>query len=265
MSVRGRLSLLATVALAATVAPIAPAAAAPQAPTCGPTDTAPSYRGDVPSPTEVLGFDLGDREVTSAESDRYLAAVDDASPRVVSGTLATSWQGRPLEYAIVGKPGNVTPAGLARIRAEAVALRDPKTPAEEVRHVLSSSPAILWVTANVHGNEESGTDAALQTLRDLADRDDCAARQILDNALVVILPIQNPDGREADARRNAYGFDMNRDWFARTQPETDGKLAVLNQYPPVLYIDAHEMGGTSYFFPPNADPIYHEITDESVD
>jgi hypothetical protein len=58
---------------------------------------------------------------------------------------------------------------------------------------------------------------------------------------------------------------MNRDWFARTQPETDGKLAVLNQYPPFLYIDAHEMGGTSYFFPPNADPIYHEITDESVD
>jgi hypothetical protein len=88
---------------------------------------------------------------------------------------------------------------------------------------------------------------------------------------VVILPIQNPDGREADSRRNAYGFDMNRDWFARTQPETDGKLAALNEYPPVLYIDAHEMGGTSYFFPPNADPIYHgasmaaEFTERGID
>ena len=32
----------------------------------------------------------------------------------------------------------------------------------------------------------------------------------------------------------------------------------------MLFIDAHEMGSKDYFFPPNADPIYHEITDESV-
>jgi hypothetical protein len=54
---------------------------------------------------------------------------------------------------------------------------------------------------------------------------------------------------------------MNRDWFARTQPETDGKLEVLRQYPPMLYIDAHEFGLQNYFFPPNADPEYHEISD----
>jgi hypothetical protein len=83
--------------------------------------------------------------------------------------------------------------------------------------------------------------------------------------VVAILPTQNPDGRELDTRRNAYGFDMNRDWFARTQSETDGKLEALRDYPPVLFIDAHEMGSKTFFFPPNADPIYHEITDESVD
>ena len=41
----------------------------------------------------------------------------------------------------------------------------------------------------------------------------------------MIIPTQNPDGREADTRRNVYGFDLNRDWFARTQAETDGKLS----------------------------------------
>ena len=102
-------------------------------------------------------------------------------------------------------------------------------------------------------------------LWELADRSDCAAKQILDESLVVLLPTQNPDGRELDTRRNAYGFDMNRDWFARTQPETDGKLEMIRRYPPVLFIDAHEMGGTNnYFFPPNADPIYHETTDQAV-
>ncbi len=81
----------------------------------------------------------------------------------------------------------------------------------------------------------------------------------------MILPIQNPDGREAGTRRNLYGFDMNRDWFARTQPETDGKLEVVRQYPPMLYIDAHEFGLPNYFFPPNADPEYHEIPDTAHD
>ena len=58
---------------------------------------------------------------------------------------------------------------------------------------------------------------------------------------------------------------MNRDWFARTQPETDGKLEVIRQYPPMLFIDAHEFGLSNYFFPPNADPEYHEIPDTAHD
>jgi len=235
-----------------------------EAASCGPFEAVPSFRAEVPKAEDVIGFPLGERDVTTAESDAYLRAVSAASPRVVDGVLARSVQGRELRYAIVGKPGNVTPQGLAGIRRAAARLRDPSTPPAEAAKLAQATPAILWVAGNVHGGEESGTDASLRVLYELADRDDCAARRVLDNAVVVILPTQNPDGREADTRRNAYGFDMNRDWFARTQPETDGKLAALQDYPPVLFIDSHEMGGTSYFFPPNADPIYHEITDESV-
>jgi hypothetical protein len=189
-----------------------------------------------------------------AESDAYLQAVAAASPRVTAGTAAVSWQGRPLRYAIVGKPGNVTPAGLARIRLQTALLRDPRTPAKLAEHLARTTPAILWVAGNVHGGEESGTDGALRVMYELADRRDCAATQILDNAIVVLLPTQNPDGREVDTRRNAYGFDLNRDWFARTQPETDGKLELLRRYPPVLFIDAHQMGRESFFFRPTPTP-----------
>ncbi|MFC6084417.1 M14 family zinc carboxypeptidase [Sphaerisporangium aureirubrum] len=230
-------------------------------PACDPAGTAPVYLNKVPAPASVLGFDLGSREVTSAESDTLLTAIDRATDRVVSGTLATTAQGRPLKYAIVGRPGNVTKSGLAAVEKSIKALREPLTPSVLASLIAAHTPAVLWVTGNVHGNEESGADAALKTLYDLSDRDDCAARRILDNAIVVVLPVQNPDGREADDRRNAYGFDMNRDWFARTQPETDGKLEMLRKYPPQVYIDAHEQGGTAYFFPPNADPIHHEIAE----
>jgi hypothetical protein len=255
----------AAVAVVGLLSPTAAAAAPAATTSCDPTTTPAVYAGQVPAPREVLGFDLGEREVTAAESTTYLDAVAAASPRVVAGTAATSWQGRPLRYAIAGRPEWVTPAGLATLRASTALLRNPATPPGLARALAAATPPILWVSGNVHGNEESGADAALRTLRDLADRTDCAARRILDNAVVVVLPVQNPDGRDADTRRNAYGFDLNRDWFARTQPETDGKLALLNQYPPVLYIDAHEMGGTSFFFPPNADPIYHELPARSVD
>ena len=116
----------------------------------------------------------------------------------------------------------------------------------------------------MHGDEPSGTDASLRLLRDVVDRTDCAARAVRRGAVVAVLPTQNPDGRRMHTRQNAYGFDLNRDWFARTQPETDGKLRALRRFPPALYLDVHEMGGTSYFMPPNADPIHHEITDRST-
>jgi hypothetical protein len=232
---------------------------------CDPIQTPPSFRSEVPTAQQVLGFPLGSQEVTSAESNAYVDAVDAASPRVISGTAATSWQGRPLRYALVGNPGNLSRNGLPHIQAALRALMDPATPAGEAGQLARGTPAILWLMGNVHGGEESGTDAELRILYELADRDDCAARQILDNAVVGILPTQNPDGREAETRENFYRFDMNRDWFARTQRESDEKIELLRRYPGVLHVDAHEMGGSGYFFPPNADPIFHEHTDFNVD
>ena len=247
-------------ALGAFLVVAAPAAAA----TCDPFTQA-QFRGQVPTSQQVIGINFGDRDVTTEESDSYLLAVDQASDRVTSGVAATSVLGRPLRYAIVGRPERVTAAGLSGVRSATAKLMDPRTSEREAARIAASNPAILWIAGNVHGGEESGTDASLRVLYELADRADCAAQRILDNAVVVILPTQNPDGREADTRRNANGFDMNRDWFARTQPETDGKVELVRRYPPVLFIDAHEMGSETYFFPPNADPVYHEIADTAVD
>jgi hypothetical protein len=255
---------LSLVVSAAVVAPATALAA------CDPFTTPPQYTESAPTAMSVLGFDLGAQQVTAAESDAYLHAVDDASDRVVTGLagMAAAPPGEdplPLYYAIVGTPERLETDALADIRADLQILRDPLASSDAVAAALASTPAILWVSANVHGNEESGTDASLHALYELAARSDCVVTDILADALVVILPMQNPYGREAGTRRNANGFDMNRDWFARTQPETDGKLEVIRQYPPMLYIDAHEFGLPNYFFPPNADPEYHETPDTAHD
>lgn len=252
-------------AIFAVTVTLAPAPAASAGGGCDPLDTTPEYAGVAPTAQSVLGFDLGSQEVTTDEAWTYLDAVDAASDRVMSGTYATSVRGRPLRYAVVGNPENVDPNGLEAIRQAVLTIRDPATPADQVANLAAATPAILYIAGNVHGTEESGADASLQILYELADRTDCAAQQILDNAVVFILPIQNPDGRQKDTRRNAYGIDMNRDWFMRSQPETDGKVELLRQFPPQLFVDAHEFGFTRSFFPPNADPIYHETSAQVSD
>lgn len=234
------------------------------APTCDPFGV-PVVNKAIPTAKQVIGINLGERDITTAESDAYLQAVAKASPLVTSGSAGTSVEGRDLRYVAVGNPKWISTAGLHQLSQNIRAIRDPRTPEHQAQQLIKRTPQVLWVAGNVHGTEESGTDASLRVLYELAARVDCAATNILDNAVVFILPTQNPDGREADTRRNAYGFDMNRDWFARTQPETDSKIELLRQYPPQLFIDAHEMGPATYFFPPNADPVYHEIGEQPLD
>jgi hypothetical protein len=243
------------------------ASAIPQATPCSPDPAA--HLDSVPSPETSLGFPLGagqPRVVTNAEIRDYLSAVDKASDRVVTGTMGTSVLGQPLEYAVVSNERQAKQGTLDEIAAEIRGLRDPRgMKADKASRIAADQPAIVWIAGNVHGGEKSGADAALKTLYELAAGLSCAVQQRNDNLITVILPTQNPDGRDASRRQNEFGFDLNRDWFARTQPETDSKIELIRQFPPQVFIDAHEMGGRRYFFPPNADPIHHEIANEPVD
>ncbi|GAA2580829.1 hypothetical protein GCM10010435_67750 [Winogradskya consettensis] len=244
-----------------------PASATSRAGSCAGDPAA--HLGGVPTPEKFLGFPLGigqQRVVTNTEISGYLSAVDRASDRVVSGVMGTSVLGQPLPYAVVSSGRQADRRTLDEIAGEIRGLRDPRTlSAARARRIAADRPAIVWIAGNVHGGETSGADAALKTLYELAAGASCAARERTDNLITVILPTQNPDGRDAVRRQNEYGFDLNRDWFARTQPETDSKVELIRRFPPQVFIDAHEMGGQQYFFPPNADPIHHEIAAEPVD
>ncbi|GLW22326.1 M14 family zinc carboxypeptidase [Microbispora triticiradicis] len=263
-------AVLVSAAIALTPVPPAqadPAVAAgknPPAP-CGDSS---AHLDQVPTPEQFFGFPLGKgqpRVLTTEEITRYVEAVGRASDRVVTGTMARSVSGQGLPYAIVSDARHVVPGQLKKITDQIRSLRDPRTlRADKATRIAEEAPAIVWIAGNVHGGEKSGADAALKTLYELAAGLSCDVAKRNDNLLTVIVPTQNPDGRDANRRQNDYGFDLNRDWFARTQPETDAKIDMLRAYPPQVFVDAHEMGGRQYFFPPNADPIHHEIADQPV-
>jgi len=155
-------------------------------------------------------------------------------------------------------------------------------------------PALIWVAYGVHGNEISSPDAALLTAYHLlASRNDKLVDQVFANDLVLIDQQQNPDGRDRfvhnfeiaeglqpdptqlaaehnepwpGGRTNHYYFDMNRDWFALTQPETRGRVKTLLDWYPLVFVDLHEMGSdATYYFAPEAVPYNPYITSEQRD
>jgi hypothetical protein len=188
-----------------------------------------------------------DKPASAARVDSYVRAVARASPVVTAALAGRSVEGRPLRYAVVtALSGRRLRAGLARLRA----VRSGRA------RGVGDAPAVVWVAGSVHGNEPSGADADLRLLRELARR---CHDPLLRRVVVVVMPVQNPDGHEARTRYNANGFDLNRDWLADTQPETDARLQALLTMPPLAYADQHEQGGDAFFFPPYGAPLFHEL------
>ncbi|MBC6467309.1 M14 family zinc carboxypeptidase [Actinomadura alba] len=95
----------------------------------------------------------------------------------------------------------------------------------------------IFVEANIHGNEEEGLDASMQVIRDLVTTpygSNHEVDEILDHAFLVVHPTVNPDGRAANTRANANGFDMNRDLLVQGQPEVRASITdMLRWLPPV--------------------------------
>ena len=241
------------------------------------------YNPAIPSFETVLGYAPGERITWHADAIRYFEALAKAAPERISvAPYAKSWEGRELVYAVVTSAENM--ARIDAIKANMQRLADPrKTTRSEAREIISTQPAVTWLSYGVHGNEISPTEAAMLTAYHLlASRGDKRVADIMRDTVVVIDPMQNPDGRDRfihhfeiaeglvpdsdrisaehnepwpGGRTNHYYFDLNRDWFILTQPETQGRVELMQEWYPVAFVDAHEMGSDStYFFAPGATP-----------
>ena len=242
------------------------------------------YDARIPTLSQFAGHGLGERITTPETISGYLQALAAAAPeRARLVEYARSEEGRPLSVLVIGSAERV--ARLDAIRAGLARLADPRGLADaEAESLVRELPAVVWLMHAVHGNEISSSDAALALAHHLlAAEGDAAVDAVRRELLVLIDPLQNPDGRarflatnraaqgpQADpeplaaehdepwpgGRANHYLFDMNRDWFAQSQPETRGRLKLFLEWRPQVAVDLHEMGGdSSYFFAPPATPF----------
>ncbi len=252
-----------------------------------------SYDASTPKHEDVLGHAAGERITNYADMMRYFDALVKADPQHIKKvTYAHSWEGRKLIYLVIGSAENI--AKLDEFEQNIQKLADPRiTDKNEASRLIDTMPASVWLGYGVHGNEISSTDAAMMTAYHLlASKNHPMTQNILANTLVFIDPLQNPDGRERftsryyatvgmeasgdrysaehnepwpNGRSNHYLFDMNRDWLAMTQPETQGRIFDMNRYLPLVVIDLHEMGGdASYYFAPAAEPFNPLMTQDQI-
>ena len=117
-------------------------------------------------------------------------------------------------------------------------LKDPEK-AQEMIDKFGDFKVPVFINGSIHGGEYPGTDAAIRLIETLAYEDTPEVQNILKNVILLVNVVQNPDGRVMGTRRNANGFDINRDFIAQTQPETHATVKILTEWNPMITLDLH--------------------------
>ena len=163
--------------------------------------------------------------------------------------------GDRLSYEVIGhapgQPPQVPPRDLFGVVVDAVDSEGRQSASAnwfEFRSLMLTDPAEaqalldevgddikipIFIEANIHGNEEEGTDAIMQVIRDLVTTPNGVngtVDALLDHAILVVIPSQNPVGRFRGTRANVNGFDMNRDLLVQSQPEIRANVAFQQRW-----------------------------------
>jgi len=117
-------------------------------------------------------------------------------------------------------------------------------PITNPQDALRSGKTIVLLAPSVHGGEVSPKEAVQLVAKELVAGD---LRSVLDDVIVLLLPLVNPDGGEVRRRTNESGFDMNRDYIKLESQEIQALVTqVLNEWTPDIHVDGHHGGSVPY-------------------
>tara|TARA_B100000768_G_scaffold69758_1_gene67024 strand:+ start:45 stop:2564 length:2520 start_codon:yes stop_codon:yes gene_type:complete len=224
----------------------------------------------IPKPSSFL---LGENEVGSSHvsHDRlvqYMYSLANSSPRILIEDRGQTYEGRPLLLLTVSSKENLNK--INQIRENHISFTDGDS--KEQSH---KRPIIIYQGYSIHGNEPSGSNAALLYAYYLAASNNPKLINQLNNSIILLDPSFNPDGLQRFAhwantnkslylnsdsndrefsenwpkgRTNHYWFDMNRDWLPVQLPESNVRIETFHKWYPNVLTDHHEMGTNSTFF-----------------
>ena len=241
-----------------------------------------TYNSKIPTPASVIGHEVGEWHVTHDKLVQYMHAVAAASDRISIVSRGATFEGRPLLLLTITSPQNH--ANLENIHKNHLKRTNEDVSPSEIE----KSPIVVYQGFSIHGNEPSGSNAALMVAYYLAAAQGPQIDELLDNTVILFDPSFNPDGLQrfaywantnrnknltADSndreynevwpggRSNHYWFDMNRDWLPVQLPESRARLVTFHDWLPNILTDHHEMGtNSSFFFQPGIPERTHPLT-----
>jgi len=256
------------------------------------------YSDTVPTPLDVLGHIAGAADVLSYSHEifRYMRALADASPRVEVSTMGMTEEGREMILVVISDEEHLK--NIDRYKQINAKLADPRTISDsEAELLIEEALPIYWVTAGLHSPETGSPEMVMELAYRLAVDESDFIKDIRENAIVMITPVLEPDGRDkvvdlAMAPRKdpnaprmgtrplywgAYvAHDNNRDGLSLTLKLYQHCVKTYLEYHPQVKHDLHESANHLYVstgtgpYNPFFDPIvinewqtiaYQEVTE----
>lgn len=255
----------------------------------------------VPAPKDVLGFTPGDdRKLASwSQTVGYFKKLAETSDRVQFHEIGKSTMGRPFVYVVISSPENIK--NLEKYKKINDKLADPRkieggnpTGREavinrdaEAKNLAAEGKTIVLKTFGVHSTEVGSYLSSMLIAHELASSNEPRIKKILDETITLIVPALSPDGvdivkdwydktlgtpYEGTSPPELYhkyvGHDLNRDWYAFTQVETQLTVDhIHNVWHPQIVHDVHQQGtnGARFFIPPYMDPVEPNVPKQIVE
>ena len=239
-----------------------------------------NYNDKIPTPKEIIGHQVGEWHVTHDKLVEYMKVLANSSDRITLEDRGKTFEGRPLLLLTITSPNNHS-------RIDDIRQRHIDGTNDSSLDV-TNDPIVVYQGFSIHGNEPSGSNAALAVAYYLAASTSSATEDLLNNTVILFDPSFNPDGLQRFAywantnkskninpdsndreyfevwprgRTNHYWFDMNRDWLPVQLPESRARIASFHKWLPNILTDHHEMGSNStFFFQPGIPSRTHPLT-----
>ena len=233
-----------------------------------------TFNASIPKPSEVFNHHVGEQHSRTDQIIDYFYAVANKSNRVVVEDHGATHEGRRLIHAIITSVENQNDLDEILKNNRNLFLN----PNKVSKKTIKKMPVVAYFGYSIHGDEASGSEAAMLLLYHLSAGSSIGIRNYLNNIVLIIDPMLNPDGRDRfvnwvngnrghvptldindrehnqpwpRGRTNHYLFDLNRDWLPATQPESKARLGLYYKWCPQIVVDFHEMGrNRTYFFQP---------------
>lgn len=233
----------------------------------------------IASPENFLEYELGENFTGYAHITAYFKNLAKESSRVVYNEYGKTYEGRPLINLVISSDENIQ--NIDQIQETHLKLLNASS--SEAQSIIDNQPVFTSFSYNIHGNEASSTEAAMQVAYRMAAATDSETMDVLKKSVIIMYICINPDGRDRyvywyksmkrikrpgvepkdlehfegwpGGRTNHYWFDLNRDWIWGVHPESRGHTGEYQKWMPQVHVDYHEQGyNSNYFTMPGTTP-----------